>query len=269
MIKNNELTPEKDNLIELLALKASRRAEEILDQKRERQTHFFVAIVTLASMFMIGIIAFAMNAFIHQAVEDAIKEERFIANQENLVRSLINNSMDQNIGPIENNLKETTDLFEFSTFATFLDIDGGFTKVERDNTMELLKRISKSNAYKSSRNFPVLLEKTIDALFEADQQIYVDQIDNMYHDVMITNTGITFTMIQYYGQSTLLAESKEEFSRNNEKLLKYKEATKNLDQEQLANLALIFDCLILIQAEEKGSSIDELSYRLKRIERIN
>lgn len=99
---------------------------------------------------------------------------------------------------------------EFSGIVDIINRGNSFSSSDRDRAMRLVRAIKTTDAYKSSPAFFADLEVLIDAFAGAGSFGQIAEIDELYRDEMLKESGIGITLIQVFGKLLIGADGAPE-----------------------------------------------------------
>ena len=221
------LFTENEIFYDLLVSKVSEESLEKLEKRTARGRNTLIA----GASIVVGILLILFQIAVDQIdkrlsgkltnTEDIIKEkERYIIESterkakevarevaREVVREVVRATAQEQIENIVNeSVNKAEEAWErlilsskLETFSNKLEFDDGFTETEALEILDILRNIKKSDSYQSEESFPRLLENVIDVFQAAGRDDLVQKIEPLFEDIMLSESGIVFTMLQTLG----------------------------------------------------------------------
>jgi len=194
-------------------------AAEIADSKAQKREGKWRSIAA-AGFTLIAFFGFlnlnSIEADLDQKIEEA--ETRVNTNVTNLiqteVREFITNNRETLIGRelerLQLDLDQRLALLQLVIVANDLREGDGFTHETRSAAVELLEIVSNNKSIVETAQFTKPLQDIVDAFLAADQQTFIDDIDNKLRDVVSKQPGIVQSMVNHYGFRVLGSVARDE-----------------------------------------------------------
>lgn len=103
----------------------------------------------------------------------------------------------------QNEMRLAVDLVVIEGLATKLDEGLGFLAEERDSIMAALRKIPGDSRLRDEPQLASVIGKASRAFYAANQQLALEEIDELYSDVVARDQAIADTFITYYGERLL------------------------------------------------------------------
>lgn len=99
-------------------------------------------------------------------------------------------------------ISETDLIAEFQFQVETIHEGAGFKATDRDNALRLAKKI-KAASLQEDPEFKISLEHLIDSFASADQNRFIDALDDLFSEITLSTPGINLTMVQSLGMRML------------------------------------------------------------------
>ena len=213
-----------ERLLDYLVSKAAETANKQIKEREERRTKVLATLLSLFGLVGFGTVWKLVGAEVQDKVEQRTTlietrlsdqiERKFAERAEFLEKQMqvgvsaigaqltdvggrlkedmklqAGNAVAQTIGDVRSELEMQAAYQQFAYLALSLDIRDRFPDRERDAAMSLLRTVSTSRAITTREEFPVHVEKVIDAFAAANQEHEVDEIESLLESTLSANKG--------------------------------------------------------------------------------
>ena len=224
---DRSLFTENEVFYDLLVSKVSEESLEKLEKKSALIRNTLIAGAAVGVTILVVVFQMAVDQ-IGKRVDDALKTSNSIIEEKervilesadriskevareaareiaeeiarNTMQKLVENTINESVEKAEEAWEHLILYSKLESFSNKLESDDGFTEIEALEILDILKKIKKSKSYQSEELFPKLLEDVIDIFQAADRDDLVQKIEPLFGDIMLSEDGIIFTMLQALG----------------------------------------------------------------------
>lgn len=212
-----------DRLEDLISRKIERQVRETIEhvvpkeeEKRFRQLKSFVGLVGLVGLGTFGTLS---NYLIEKAVESKLERRT-------------------------GNISDSLEFVRFYTLTMKLELGTSFSNTDKEAIMSYLRKASKNENIRHSREFLAALEQVTKAFVSAGQSGQIDEIFSLYEQETLSTNGLIENLIHHYGQSIL---GRSAAPKDDPAMSRFEKLERVSDGAKVPELALMYRLLITYQ----------------------
>jgi hypothetical protein len=244
-------------LIDYLVEKASSNTNAELLRREDRRNRRTTFLFSLISLVGIGAVVGAIKMFVQQEVVAAQSEvaaemrleleealEARLQKFERSAQASVASQVNEQVGQVRTLLEQYKQYQELLAVAEVVQAEVASDKYPEQQLETALKLIEQLAAAESITGQPRFLEATkvvIDLLVRTDRKSDIDDIEQLLHDVLVTDSKIAIDLADHYGQLIIASPYQvESMQHETEVLSRYARAARELKYPEKALLWELF-----------------------------
>ncbi|MFN0130971.1 MAG: hypothetical protein ACKVW3_00310 [Phycisphaerales bacterium] len=205
----------------LIAAIAWHVEQEVLEreQRWSNRNAIFLGVAAFALTAIIGFLGYVAKSMVNERLDrfesettkqiDGLGSELQDKTQKQWIPASVQASVDSYAGSslvgvvdarVRDKLERETAFFQLANLALTLDIKDGFTSSQRDEVLDLLRRLSKYDDVRSRTGFIEMLERCVQSLAAANQGAAVEEVLRLFPAQCLESYIISSVMVEHYGR---------------------------------------------------------------------